>query len=185
MNLVTFDPGMLGEGEKALARYYRHPFALLRDAFPALVLLALPYLGPWAVARYMPERAGEFLIRAIENLPEPLVAFVEPAWWLIVLMMLAFVVSDFLLDVWVLTDRKIADVEQFGFFSRKTSSFPLENIQDITISSHGIFPTLLHYGDLHVQTAGVSEKFVIYDVPFPQKVQRQIWAARDKRSIVI
>lgn len=79
--------------------------------------------------------------------------------------------SDHWLDVWVITNRRIIDVEQKGFFVRQVSNFPLDRIQDVTSGSNGLFAMWLSFGDVRIQTASVSRDLVMKQVPFPEEVK--------------
>lgn len=86
----------------------------------------------------------------------------------------------FSLDAWVATTKRILNIEQKGLFSRVVSELPLDKIEDVTVMVHGVIPTLLHYGDLRIQTAGEEEHFLFDNVPNPQKVAQQIMALHDQ-----
>jgi len=77
--------------------------------------------------------------------------------FLILWLLFFFRWTDYYLDVWVLTNKRIFDVEQKGFFSRSMSVFRLERIEDITININGILATFLKYGDIHIHTAGTHD----------------------------
>lgn len=79
--------------------------------------------------------------------------------------------SDHWLDAWIVTNERVIDIEQHGFFRREVSSFPLHKIQDVTYTISGIIPTWLHYGDVRIQTASISEDFIMRQVGFPQDVK--------------
>lgn len=79
--------------------------------------------------------------------------------------------SDHWLDAWIITTERVIDIEQHGFFRREVSSFPLMKIQDVTYTVSGVIPTWLHFGDVRIQTASISEDFIMRQVPFPQKVK--------------
>jgi len=75
------------------------------------------------------------------------------------------------LDVWIVTDRRIIDSTQHGFFNRVVSELHLSRIQDISVSTRGVIQTFLKFGDLQVQTAGTDEKFKFQQIPHPEKVK--------------
>lgn len=83
---------------------------------------------------------------------------------------------DYYLDIWIVTNKRVIDVEQKGLFSREVSEFPISRIQDITVEVVGIVPTIFHYGNIHVQTAGESRKFIFKDIRDPYKVKDEIMA---------
>jgi len=89
--------------------------------------------------------------------------------------------SDHWLDTWIITDRRFIDIEQKGFFVREVSSFPLDRIQDVTYTVAGIIPTWLHFGDVRIQTASISEDFIMRQVPFPQDVKEHLLTVLDAK----
>lgn len=78
------------------------------------------------------------------------------------------------LDMWILTDRRLIDIDQQGLFSREISSLHLEKIQDVKIEVHGVLRTLLKVGEVHVQTSAAQREFVIQDASHPQKLKHLI-----------
>lgn len=95
--------------------------------------------------------------------------------WLLFLWVVAFIFwTDYYLDVWIITKKKILDVDQKGLFRREVSFLHLEKIQDITYKIEGFIPTLLNYGDISVKTAGNIGGFEIKRVPNPAFVQAKM-----------
>lgn len=82
---------------------------------------------------------------------------------------------DYYLDLWIITNERIIDVEQIGFFNRSVSEFKISKVQNVTVEISGIIPTLLNYGNVKVETAGESSKnFVFYQIPNPNKAKEII-----------
>jgi uncharacterized membrane protein YdbT with pleckstrin-like domain len=97
---------------------------------------------------------------------------------LLVLWVIGFVMwTSYYLDVWIITNKKIIDVEQHGLFSREISFLHIDKIQDVTYEVHGIIATMMNIGDVSVQTAGVAGEFPIRGVPNPEYVQTKIGEA--------
>lgn len=88
--------------------------------------------------------------------------------------------ADYWLDVWVLTNERIIDIVQGGLFHREIAEFKLDKIQDITVDVNGLLPTLFHYGNLQIETAGFERKFVWRTVPEPQNIKNLILKAADE-----
>lgn len=95
-------------------------------------------------------------------------------WLLIVWMSLFTTWTNYYLDVWTLTNKRVIAVEQHGFFSRTTASFRLERLQDVIISIHGIIPTMLNFGTLEIQTAGEERNFMIQGIGHPEALKALI-----------
>ena len=88
--------------------------------------------------------------------------------------------TDYYLDVWIVTSKRIIDVEQRGLFNREVSEFKLYRIQDITIEVKGVLQTFLKYGDVHIQTAGEKQEFIFKQIPNPNSVKNIIFELYSK-----
>lgn len=101
--------------------------------------------------------------------------------WLLALWVGFFVAwTDYYLDVWHVTNERIVDIEQKGLFRRDESTIRLENIEDITIDVKGLIPTIFHYGDIRLQSAGARREFVIKNAVNPQVAQKRIQELQDQ-----
>jgi len=89
---------------------------------------------------------------------------------------------DYYLDTWIVTNERIININQKGFFCRNISELKLTKIQDVTSEIAGVIPTLLDYGNIHVQTAGEKERFVFYQIPNPNKVKNVIAHLQEKEK---
>ena len=78
------------------------------------------------------------------------------------------------LDVWTVTTDRVINREQNGLFNRVVSEMDLYRIQDVTAEQKGFFPTILHYGNVYIQSAGVKERFIFEQVPSPYRVAKII-----------
>ncbi len=83
-------------------------------------------------------------------------------------------ITDYWLDVWIVTSERIINAEQHGLFNRLVSEVHLEQIQDITSETKGFLETFLTYGDVYVQTAGERERFRFKNVDNPDDVKISI-----------
>ena len=81
---------------------------------------------------------------------------------------------DYYLDVWIVTNQRVINIEQKGLFSREVSEKELGMMQDITSDVEGFWATVLNYGNVHIQTAAETERFVFKQVPYADEVARRI-----------
>ena len=91
-------------------------------------------------------------------------------WWLLAFRQF----MDYWLDVWIVTDQRVVNVNQKGLFFRTISELKLFRIQDVTADVRGLLPTFLHYGNVHIQTAGSQKRFIFEEIPHPYKITRKI-----------
>lgn len=96
------------------------------------------------------------------------------AYILFIIGLLLFGFTDYYLDVYIVTNERIVDISQDGFFRRSISELYLREVQDVSASVKGFFATTLHYGDITIQTAGERPNFVFKSVPNPYKISKII-----------
>lgn len=84
------------------------------------------------------------------------------------------VVVVYSFNVFIITEERIIDVDQQGFFRRTVSETTYEKIQDVSIKIHGIMQTILHYGSVVIQTAGTQANIELHGVKNPEHVQQNI-----------
>ena len=102
-------------------------------------------------------------------------ALFSSIWLLAVWMMLFTVWTNYYLDIWIVTDKRIINIDQIHLFKRDVSTLRIERIQDIKIEMHGLFATVLNFGNLQVQTAGAESSFyIIKGIPDPSYVRNAI-----------
>jgi hypothetical protein len=100
--------------------------------------------------------------------------------WLILQWMALFAIwTNYYLDIWIVTNKRLLAVDQRGFFSRTMASFHLDRMQDISVSVNGILQTFLDYGTLEIQTAGEIGQFKVTGIPKPAEIKSTIINASD------
>jgi hypothetical protein len=87
-------------------------------------------------------------------------------------------------DVWIITNQRIIDSFKPHPFNKRVSTADLVNIQDMSVHKRGVFASILNFGDVLCQTAGVgAETFRITGVPQPESVQFLIDRERDRERL--
>ncbi len=77
-------------------------------------------------------------------------------------------------NVFIITDERIVDIDQRGFFDRTVSETTYDKIQDVSFRIKGVTQTVLHYGSVIIQTAGTQANIELHGVKSPQLVQQAI-----------
>lgn len=93
---------------------------------------------------------------------------------LLIIAILLYGFVDYYLDVYIVTDRRIVDIKQNGFFKREISELHLHQVQDVNAKVNGFFPTLLHFGEVFIQTAGEIDNFIFNAVPHPYRISKKV-----------
>ncbi len=97
-------------------------------------------------------------------------------WWFA----LFYSLTMYFLDTWIVSDHRVIDSRQHGFFKRNVSELNLAKIQDISVEIKGLIPTFLDYGNLEIQTAGAETKFMFEQIPHPNHVKDVIMREHNK-----
>jgi uncharacterized membrane protein YdbT with pleckstrin-like domain len=150
-------------GEKVVLLLRHHPFVILIKLFMFLLLALLPVVASILFSSFL---YSYHLLSVF--------FFVSSLWYLFLWTATFYSLTMYTLDVWIVTDRRIIDSTQKGFFNRTTSELHMGRIQDISVQTKGVIQTVLKFGDLHVQTAGTEERFVFEQITHPEKVKDEI-----------
>ena len=154
----------LESGEVAIERIHRHWFIFVLET---LGLIAAAVLPPFFIL---------FMSKMLVlNISGSLFAFGYSLWLLFVWLAFFILFTDYYLDVWVITSKRIVGIEQIGLFNRTATSCFISKIQDVEIKIDGVIPTLLNFGDIRLHTAG-AERGVLSmgNIPAPQRVKELI-----------
>lgn len=167
------------EGEKRLAIVRRHWFVML----PAIIATSLAAVFPVIIYQVLISGLlplGQSLGAYLAEFASRWSLFVYSLWLLI--LWVAFFVewTDYYLDLWIVTDRRVIDIEQKGFFHREVTSFSFRQIQDITIETRGIIQTFFKFGTLHIQTAGHDRDILINSAENPEDVRTLVLKYQEK-----
>lgn len=158
------------QGEEIVKQVRKHWLVFVIECIFLTFLAIVPVLGfvfvpESAVTAFADKIAGDFNV---------LFMFFYLLWLVVLWLILFYIWTDYYLDVWIITNQRIIDVEQKGFFNREVASLHLERIQDITITTSGFVATMFGYGNIHVQTAGADRNFLIPNASDPEGVKRLI-----------
>jgi len=72
---------------------------------------------------------------------------------------------------YVVSDKRVVDIDFYGLLHRRFSEAPLRNIEDITNEISGFAQVIFHYGDVSIQTAAEMREIIFENVPNPDRVQ--------------
>lgn len=160
------------EGEPILLLLRQHPIVNLSWMLPALLGLILPF-----VLIYFFKLLQLPLAQVLPPVFQPLVAAVY------YLFLLAWTHLSFLswyFNVYIVTDRRIVDLDYWGFLFFRLSTATITHIEDVTYTVRGGWGILFNYGDVFIQTAGTETNFDFLNVPCPAKVAQVIMTLVEK-----
>ena len=160
----------LEPGEHVVMASRKHWFLFLGELLPYAILLALPFALPKFLA-LIPALSG---YTAQFTYQTPLARAVLGVWLLIIWTLAWSAFTRYYLNAWVLTNQRIVDIKQRGYFNREVSSLSLPRVQDVTTDVSGVLPSLLDIGDIIVQSAGAVDEFRMRGIPHPERMRNLI-----------
>jgi len=154
-------------GEKIVFFLHRHWFILVKVVVSYVFLAILPIIAYFFIQKELSYILDSDITIIFLNL---LIFTFYLYWWL--LFYHAFL--DYFLDIWIVTNRRVINIEQKSLFHRVVAEHKLFRIQDVMSEQKGMLPTFLDYGQIHIQTAA-TEKMVLFEqVKNPHKIAQEI-----------
>lgn len=162
----------LGPDEQLLSSERRHwlPIALQSVSLALAAIFPLFFL---VSAEFLPVES-----RVMVAEYRSFIWFLYATWLLGLWMAFAMYITNYYLDVLIITNRRVIDVEQIGLFSRDVAELHLDSIRDIHVEIKGFIPSLFNYGVLHIQTSAATPQFSMTNVRDPHRIQEAISKAR-------
>ena len=159
--------------EKVILERRRHWLPFVMEGVSLFVAGTLPFLTI-IFSNFLPEA-----LAVTVDTHQTLALFLATAWLLILWIIFFVAWTNYYLDVLIVTTKRVIDIEQTGLFARDQAEMRIENIQDIKVEIVGILASLLHFGNIHIQTAGVSKEFIIKNIRDPHSVKDAIMKQHD------
>lgn len=100
--------------------------------------------------------------------------FVSNAYFLIVWNIAFYNLMIYFLNTLIITDKRIIENKQLGFFNNIVNEIKLDKVQDVSVKIQGPLATFLKYGDVEIQSAGAVNKFFFRQFPDPEKIKQLI-----------
>ena len=155
----------LEENERVLLVLHRHWFVLVRELSVVILMI---FMGIMVFSI----KSMWYVLVAASAL-DHLAAFLLSLYALLILALVFAIWINYRLDVWIVTTKRVIDVEQRGLFNREISEFLVANIQDITTEVPTMIMTLFGFGNMTIQTAG-QKNFTVREIPRLEEAKRII-----------
>jgi Bacterial PH domain len=149
------------EDEEVALFLHRHWFTLVNKMVSICLCSLIPFIFILVF--------GRFILPYLA-----MVVFLWSAFILVLWFVMFYTITMYTLDYWIVTNERIVDSEQNGFFNRKVSELSLSTVQDVSTSLVGFIPTTMNYGAVIIQTAARENHFYFDQVPSPQAVKDTI-----------
>lgn len=150
------------KGEKVYFILRRHPITNIGWLLLSLIFLVIPL----AYLAFAPNLEDTFTIRLNPNYE-----FILIIMWYSLTML--YTLESFLMwyfSTYIITDKRVIDVDFTGLWGKRISEAPLENVEDATYQTKSFLNILFDYGDIFMQTAAERTEFEFDSVPKPGMV---------------
>lgn len=162
--------------ERTIAKLHKHWIIFLRDTINTLalgIILLIPALYALKISAFQSASTNAGAI----------IYFGVLTWLLIVFLSLSVIWTNYYLDMWIVTDRRIINIDQIGLFNRQVATWRMERVQEITLRTKNIVQSLFNYGAIEIQTAGPTDEYAIVEgIPNPEHVRDMILTQVDAWS---
>lgn len=153
--------------EKVILKLRRHWFIFFKNLLIFILEALIPVVIYFLLTNFWPD--------ILANPTNATILFlVVTLYYLFIWVTLFYHWINYYLDIWVITDKQVICVQQNGIFNRTVSRQQLYRIQDVMAKSKGVWPTILRFGDVKIQSAGAEEHFLLEQVPNPFEVETKI-----------
>ena len=104
----------------------------------------------------------------------PLYWFLVSVWFLVLWNLAFYSIMLYFLNTVIVTNKRVIENKQEGFFRHTANELNLTKIQDISVKISGPLATFLDFGDIEIQSAGAKAKFYFDALPRPQEIKKII-----------
>ncbi len=148
------------EGEEVITLLRRHPLTIYIR------------LGLLSFAALVPIFVGLIFYSLILNSGWfPAFLFVASLWYMALWLSAFHAITLYSLSTVLITNKRIIDSDQHGFFNREVSELSANRIQDVNAHTRGFIETFFKFGNVTVQTASSEREFIFHQVPHPEHVK--------------
>jgi uncharacterized membrane protein YdbT with pleckstrin-like domain len=159
---IEFEPN-----ENVVLEIRRHWFFIATEIFFGLIAFLVP-LFMYAIFSVLPITITTYGHSIV------LFLFFYFIWLLLVWMVMFVFWTDYYLDIWIITNKRIIDIDQRGLFNRNIATAQLSDIEDITSIQGNFLANMMNFGDVMVQTAGSQREFTMKFVNNPDLLRNQL-----------
>lgn len=86
------------------------------------------------------------------------------------------------MDCFIITDRRIIDIDQKSFFKRIVAEVGIDNIQETVYEINGPLEAILNFGTVKIKTASSGSMIGMEQIPNPAKVKNLIVMAQKEKT---
>lgn len=169
----------LDPGENVVLEVRKHWIVFVVNGLSSLFLALIPFLFFILIKIFIPQ----FIDITVPGNTLAFFSFLYSLWLLVLWISFFSEWTNYYLDVWYVTEKRIIIVDQKRFFDRQISNIRFDRIQDVSINVDGILSTFLGFGNVKVQTASEDNtEFFLNTVRRPEEVRKVVFSRHNEMS---
>lgn len=153
-------------GEKICLETRQHWMIFFIKFLVWLMFAAILVLSDWAIKTYAPLLNSHPYLEYL--------SLIKSVYLMFLILGLLILWVMYYLNLQIVTNERIVDITQTSLVNHTISELHLSRIEDVTAEIKGVLGTFLDYGNVFVQTAAETERFVFDRVPNPTAVAKLI-----------
>ncbi|MBX4188347.1 MAG: PH domain-containing protein [Candidatus Doudnabacteria bacterium] len=161
-NKIIF-PGQQSD-ERVCLIIRQHWLVLFMKLFLWFIMLIVYFVLDYVSLTFLPQYLDRSFL--------PLIDLLKIGYLMFMALGLLIIITLWYLNTHIITSKRVVDVEQKSLLTHTISELHLEQIQDVTAEVHGLFENIFNFGDVYVQTAGETQRFLFNKIPNPTKVTK-------------
>ncbi len=154
------------EKEKVVTIYRQTEAVLFK---PVIIIFVLIYFPWFFLIKY--ELVGSY---------DRLLFF----WTVLVLIYGVHIYFVWLLNAYIVTDKRLINVVHKNLLNKKVIETPLERILNVSFQIKGFWQSLFSFGSVEVQAAGLSYPLTLKNVSHPDKVKDFLWKIHNQHAVI-
>lgn len=161
----TLFPGQQ-EGEEVCMEMRQHWMVFFIKFSVWLIFVAILIFSDWVIRQYAPVLHTQPYLEYVN--------LIKSVYFMFLILGLLILWVMYYLNMQIITNQRIVDITQDSLIHHTISELHLSHIEDVTAEVDGVLGTFLDYGNVYVQTAAETERFVFDRVPNPTAVEKMI-----------
>lgn len=145
------------ENEEIIARYRQTETVLFKPVLLMFVFIYFPWLF---LLKY--ELAATYDMWLL-------------TWTLLVFLYAITKYILWLLNTYLVTNKRIVCIKYVSLFDKRVNESPLERILNISYSSRGFWAVLFKFGSVEIQVTGLTEPIIFNNVAKPSEIKDFLW----------
>lgn len=127
---------------------------------------------PWLFITFIMLVSPLFLVSMLPSFISYELKFLLVVFWYLVTFGYTFQrVLNWFFNVYIISNKKILDVDFHGFLYKNISEAPLKSIEDVTSNVKGALGVIFNIGDVYIQTAAEKREFEFTKLDDPSHVR--------------